>query len=129
MKFFFTKLDCNSLREFHENFNATNEANNFPAFYDPRTIINMFTLLGAVYKLCRLRWREGSKISDFTNSKKAAKRGVGGQKLRILRRHNVCLKKIRSKCSSVLLLCLQRFFMRQTLVYGRPPLVLLVYTY
>ena len=29
---------------------------------------------------------------------------------------NVCLLKIRSKLSSVLLLCLLRFFMRQTLV-------------
>ena len=50
------------------------------------TIINMFTLLGAVYKLCRLRGGREEKISDFTNSKKAAKRGVGGQKLRIVRR-------------------------------------------
>ena len=45
VKFFFTKLDCNSLREFPENFNAlkdTNEANNFPAFYDPRTYYNKY---------------------------------------------------------------------------------------
>ena len=39
-----TKLD-KSLREFPENFNAlkdTNEANNFPAFYDPRTYYNKY---------------------------------------------------------------------------------------